>query len=99
MPAPQEPKLRKGSKAWKKAEVARFYELARAHRGLTGAFFVALSLGVSRQRVYQLVEAGRLHPVEILGKQYFPCDEVEEFSKLERNSNTRYDDYSPKQAA
>lgn len=86
MPEPQDAKPRKGSKAWKKAEIARFYALAREHGGLTSAFFVAVVLGVSRQRVHQLAEAGTLPSYDVLGKRYFPCDVVEEFAARERRA-------------
>jgi hypothetical protein len=51
----------------------------------------AIALSVSRQRIYQLIEAGHLPVVEILGKKLVPCDELERFTALERSSGFRYD--------
>jgi hypothetical protein len=78
------PDPRKGTKAWKEMELQRFYALARQHGGLTTGFFVGVALGVSKQRVYQLVEAGKLQTYEVLGKKLFACDEIEEFAAIER---------------
>jgi hypothetical protein len=91
MPAPTEPKLRKGSRAWIKAEFQKFQDLALEHRGLTQPVFAALALGVSKQRVHQLMETGHLRSFEVLGKRWISCTDIEEFSKLERDSAFRYD--------
>ncbi len=72
------------------AEIRRFRELSRKHGGLTQVGMCSLVLGVSTQRVYQLIEAGRLPSVEILGKRYVLCDELEAFAAVERSSGTRY---------
>jgi excisionase family DNA binding protein len=80
----------KGSPAWKFREIRRFKELAAQHQGLTSTFFAQIALGVSKQRVYQLIESGRLPAFEILGKKLIPCDELERFAALERSSGFRY---------
>lgn len=69
---------RKGSKAWVAYEVKRFYQLAKEHGGLMPAPMAAAALGVSRIRVYQLAEAGRIEAFEIMGKLYFAGDSVAE---------------------
>jgi hypothetical protein len=91
MPAPTEPKLRKGSRAWIKSEFAKFQSLAAEHRGLTQPVFAALALGVSRQRIHQLMESGHLRSFDVMGKRFISCVDIEEFSKLERDSSFRYE--------
>ncbi len=81
---------RKGSIAWTISEVKRFNQLSRAHGGLTSPNFCSVVLGVSRQRVHQLMEAGRLPHVEILGRPYVCCDQLEAFAAVERTTNSRY---------
>ncbi len=83
---------RKGSLAWTISEVQRFRELSRKHGGLTNPMFCSVVLAVSNQRIYQLMDAGRLPSVEIFGKRYVPCDDLEAFAALERSSSTRYAD-------
>ncbi len=90
MPAPQDSPPRKGSHAWKLAEWRRFRALAATHGGLTTPLFAQLLLGVSKQRVFQLIDAGLLETVEVLGKRFLLCDRLEEFSQLDRDSSTRY---------
>jgi hypothetical protein len=85
---------RKGSLAWTLGEVKRFRELSRQHEGLTTPSFAAVALGVSRQRISQLMQTGHLPFVEILGRPYIKCDELETFAALERTSQTRYADSS-----
>lgn len=82
--------LRKGTKAWRVAEFQRYQQLARKHDGLTSVFFAKIALGVSRQRVYQLMEQGHLHSYEVLGKKFIACDMLERFMALERDTSFRY---------
>jgi hypothetical protein len=83
---------RKGSAAWKLAEFQRFKALSRKHDGLTTPLFATIALGVSRQRVYQLIDSGHLPVVEVLGKMFILCDELDRFAALERRSyGFRYD--------
>jgi DNA-binding XRE family transcriptional regulator len=88
MPAPTVP--RKGSLAHTRAQFHLFRDLSRKHHGLTQVSVAAVAIGVSRQRVYQLIEEGRLPTFDILGKIYLPCDEVEAFAAVERDTCTRY---------
>ncbi len=83
---------RKGSIAWTLSEVRRFRDLSREHGGLTSPNFAAIALGVSRSRVSQLMQAGRLPHVEVLGRPYVLCDELEAFASIERTTQTRYAD-------
>ncbi len=82
--------LRTGSKAWVEAEVRRFRDLSAKHGGLTTPWFAKTLLGVSRQRVYQLMDTGHLPSFELLGKKFIACDQLEAFSAVERNPQTRY---------
>jgi hypothetical protein len=79
-----------GSPAWKMNEIARFKELSAKHGGLTSAWFAQVALGVSRQRVHQLINDGRLQTYEILGKHLIACDALESFASLDRTSGFRY---------
>jgi hypothetical protein len=88
MPPPSPP--RKGSIAHTRDQFRLFRDLARKHHGLMQCSVAAVAIGVSRQRVYQLIDQGRLPTFEILGKIYLPCDEVEAFAAVERDAGTRY---------
>ncbi len=77
---------RKGSKAWVASEIQRFRDLSAKHDGLTSPWFARVAMGVSKQRVYQLMEAGRLPFYEILGKPFIACDVLERFAKIERRT-------------
>ncbi len=87
---PPAPAPRKGSNAWKRAEWIRFRELCGKHHGLTTPFFAAMLLNVSGTRVHQLINDGHIATVEVLGKRFILCDQLEEFSRLERSSGFRY---------
>jgi len=91
MPEPTEAKPRKGSRAWKQAEWNRFLELAAEHDGLTLPVMASIALGLSRTRVMQLMDDGKLRSWEIMGKRFLSCRDVEEFSKLERDTRFRYE--------
>jgi hypothetical protein len=88
MPAVQP--LRKWSKGWRLGEWNRYAKLCRDHRGLTTPAFAGVILGVSRQRVYELMEYERLTVHDILERKWLQVDEVEAFAKLERDNTTRY---------
>jgi hypothetical protein len=90
MPAPTAPKLRKGSRAWIASEMDRFKQLCSDHSGLTQPFMAAMALGVSRQRVCQLMKLGHLRSFEVMGKSFVSCADIEEFAKLERGTAFRY---------
>jgi hypothetical protein len=86
----EQPTPRKGSKAWTMIELRRFRALSREHGGLTNPTFAALLLGVSRQRVHQLMMEGKLPFHDIIGRPFIQCDVLEEFSKLERSTGYRW---------
>jgi len=90
MPKPTEVKPRKGSAAWVKQEWNRFRELAAEHDGLTNPTMAALALGLSKTRVMQLMDQGKLHWFEVMGKRFISCRDIEEFAKLERDTTFRY---------
>jgi predicted DNA-binding transcriptional regulator AlpA len=75
---------RKGSKAWVASEMARYRELSRKHDGLTTAWYAKTALGVSRQRVHQMMNCGQLPTYVILGKRFIACDVLEVFARIER---------------
>ncbi len=80
----------KGSVAWTVREWRKFRKLSTLHGGLTSPTLAGIAIGVSRQRVLQLVNTGHLRAFDVLGKQYLSCDDIEEFAKLERSSGFRY---------
>lgn len=88
MPVSKPP--RKYSERWNRSEMERFKKLSREHNGLTPPAFAALILGVSRQRVHQLMTIGRLTSHDIHGRVWLAVDEVEMFATLERSSGFRY---------
>jgi hypothetical protein len=83
---------RKGSAAWRRAELNRIFELGEKHGGLTTVWVAQMVLGLCRQRVYQLMADGRLQSVEILGKKFIACDDLLAFAELERPTGVRWED-------
>ncbi len=77
---------REGSNAWKLAEFRKFQVLSKKHEGLTTPFFAKIALSVSRERIYQLIETGHLPTVEVMGKNFIPCDELQRFAAIERRT-------------
>lgn len=90
MPEPNLP--RKFTQRWSRSEMERFKTLSREHHGLTSPTFAAIILGISRQRVHQLMDKGRLTTHEVHGRLWLGIDEVEMFGTLERSSSFRYAD-------
>jgi hypothetical protein len=45
---------------------------------------------VSRQRVHQLIQDGRLRTYSIFDRTFLACDDIAEFAKLDRDSAFRY---------
>jgi hypothetical protein len=82
MPPPALP--RRGSVAWTVREWRRFRQLCRLHDGLTSPAFAAEVLQLSRQRVGQLIDAGRLRTYTVFDRPFIPCDELAEFAKIDR---------------
>ncbi len=91
MPPRTAPKLRKGSRAWIASEMSHFKQLSAEHSGLTQPFMAAMALGISRQRVCQLMGTGHLRSFEVMGKSFISCTDIEAFAKLERYSGYRYE--------
>ena len=52
--------------------------------GLLPMTTAAALLGVSKQRVHELIREGTLTPVEACGKKWLSANQVEEFLKLHR---------------
>ncbi len=71
-------------------EIQLFRDLSAKHGGLTTPWFAQRALGLSKQRVYKLMETGHLPSFEILGKKFIACDQLEHFATLERSSGYRY---------
>ncbi len=88
MPEPRP--ARKGSLRWYGEEAERYIALSAEHRGLTLPAVAGLILGVSKQRVDQLMQQGRLTVFEVAGRKWLAVDEVEAFSTLERTAAFRY---------
>ena len=89
LPEPTQPRNRVGSNAWKLDEFMKMRELSKIEGGLTPVFFAKIALGLSKQRVYQLIEEGRLPCYEIMGKKMVSCNAIEAFLRLERPSGRR----------
>jgi hypothetical protein len=88
MPAATAPAV--GSREWRRSEWKRFQKLAAQHDGLTYPIVACALLGVSRQRVYQLMDTGRLVWYEVLGHKMLACDQLEAFASLDRRPGFRY---------
>ena len=54
--------------------------------GLLPFASAAAVLGVSKQRVHDLVKEGTLHPIDLLGKRWLSANELESFVKLQRQA-------------
>lgn len=81
---------RKGTYAHVCYEWNRFRHLSREHHGLTSPKWASEILGVSTQRVYQLMDSGLLPNETVLGKRWLFCDALEAFRDVERDCGTRY---------
>ncbi len=88
MPSAKVPQV--GSPAWTVAEWKRFRRLSKEHDGLTSPAMAAVAIGISRQRVHQIIQEGHLRTFTILGKPFLSCDEVHAFGKLDRDEAFRY---------
>jgi hypothetical protein len=77
------------------SEVSRewreFRRVSEAEGGLTTATLAAVALGVSRQRVYDLVALRKLSEWEFFGRKLFSCLEVETMMRAKRGPGTRYE--------
>lgn len=79
-----------GSALQTRQDVRRFKTLCLKHNGLTTVWFAQIALGVSRQRIHQLIAEGRLPSYKLLGKVLIPCDRLDEFTALDRTTAFRY---------
>ena len=68
----------KGEKSRRQKLVEEYYAFRKLSvEGPPFTFSCAASfLGVSRQRIYQLCESGRLERIEFLGKSFITCDGI-----------------------
>lgn len=69
-----------------KWDEAREMQLIQQSEGLIGMADAGELLGLSRQRVHQLVSSGRFTRFEFLGKPYLSLKAVREFQDMERPS-------------
>lgn len=64
--------------------VSELERLNKEHGALLTQTQVATMLGVSQQRVAQLMDAGRLQVVQVLNTRYVPASYLREFAKQSR---------------
>lgn len=67
------------------ADVREFAKLTKFHGGLVPMSAVATILGVSRQRVHQLVDEGTFQHWTFYGMKWLSQEEVVSFAKLNRH--------------
>lgn len=67
-----------------KWDEAREMQLIQQTEGLIGITDAADLLGLSRQRVHQIINSGRLGKYEFLGKLFLSLKAVREFQDLDR---------------
>jgi hypothetical protein len=65
--------------------------------GLLPFASAATVLGVSKQRVHDLVKEGTLHPIDLLGKRWLSANELESFVKLQRQAGRPWKEPSIKE--
>lgn len=75
------------------ADVREFAKLTKLHGGLVPMSVVATILGVSRQRVHQLVDEGTFKHWTFYGMKWLSQEEVVSFAKLNRPKGENQ--YSP----
>lgn len=68
------------------AEFERFRRVSESEGGLIAKAQAALVLGVSKQRVSDLVEEKRLRQHDFFGKEFISCKDLESFRKIERKT-------------
>ena len=66
--------------------IVGFREMTSREGGLMPFATAAKFLGVSRQRVNELVAEGTLKPVEFAGRKWLSANQIEEFIKLDREA-------------
>jgi hypothetical protein len=72
-------------------------ETTRREGGLVPYAAAAAILGVSKQRVHDLVNEGTLRPIELYGKNWLSANELESFVKLQRLSGRPWKEPSIKE--
>ena len=77
--------------------VREFVRLTNLHGGLLPQSAAATALGVSRQRVHQLVEEGTLNHWTFYGMKWLSENEVVSFAKLHRGEGENQYQPSAKQ--
>ena len=75
------------------ADIREFTKLTKLHGGLVPMSVVATILGVSRQRVHQLVDEGTFKHWTFYGMKWLSPEEVVSFAKLNRPKGENQ--YSP----
>jgi hypothetical protein len=80
--------LKRGSKAWRKREWDRYFEALWRCEGLMPVWMAVMQLGVSRQRVHQMMETGVLERLEFFGKPFVRGDEVEALQAMEKERHS-----------
>jgi len=60
--------------------------VTEAHGMLVPVSLAAELLGISRQRIHELMEAGRLQRVEFRGRAYMTEDQLHEYARAERKA-------------
>ena len=65
-------------------QIRAFREMTSRDGGLLPFATAAKLLGVSKQRVNELVAEGTFKPVEFAGKKWLSANQIEEFIKLKR---------------
>lgn len=76
--------LKVGSKAWRARERERYLDALWKRDGVFPPWLAAVQLGVSRQRVYQMFEAGILERLEFFGHAFAPGDEIDALVAMEK---------------
>lgn len=74
-----------------------FRELNSRDGGLLPFSVAAKLMGISKQRVNQLVAEGTLKPVEFAGKKWLSGNQIEEFIKLKREPGRPWNKPSAKE--
>ncbi len=75
--------------AWVRQEYHRYLALSNERKGLLTQAQAAAILGVSRQRVHELVQQKRLDMIEILDGRYVYGDEILAYASEEKSKGGR----------
>jgi len=73
-------------KLTRRSPVRTFLDASAEHGGLVPPSMLVRSLGVSKQRIHQLMDAGRLVTVTVDGKRYVTACSLELFLTEERRN-------------